>query len=138
MDFNTELPQWFIILWSKKFCYGIRNENISNKELAEELCKLIFRKFKKGKVYSSFIDKIWGTDLANMQLINKFKKGFWFLLCVIDIFSKRAWVITLNDKIGIITTNAFQKILDKSNHKPNKIWVDKGSQFSNRSMKSWL
>ena len=35
-------------------------------------------------------------------------------------------------------TNAFQKILDESNYKPNKIWVDKDSKFYNRSMKSWL
>ena len=62
-----------------------------------------------------------------MQLINKFNKGFRLLLCVIDIYSKYAWVIPLKDKKGIMLTNAFQKILDESNRKPNKIWVDKGS-----------
>ena len=70
-----------------------------------------------------------------MQLTNKFNKGFTFLLCVIYIYSKYAWVIPLKDKKGIMITNAFQKILDKSNRKPNKIWVDKGSEFYNRSMK---
>ena len=64
---------------------GIKNENISNKELAEELHKPIIRKFKKRKVHSHFIDNIWGADLADMQLITKFNKGFRFLLCVIDI-----------------------------------------------------
>ena len=73
-----------------------------------------------------------------MQLISKFNKGFWFLLSIIDIYNKYAWVIPLKDKKGITITNAFQKILDKSNCKPNKIWVDKGSEFYNRSMKSWL
>ena len=73
-----------------------------------------------------------------MQLINKFNKGFRFLLCVTDIISKYAWVIPLKDKKGITITNAFQNILKESNHKPNKIWVDKGSEFYNRSMKSWL
>ena len=48
------------------------------------------------------------------------------------------WVIALKDKKGITITNAFQKILDESNCKPNKIWVDKSSEFYNRSMKSWL
>ena len=72
---------------------GIKNENISNKELAEELHKPIIRKFKKRKVHSPFIDNIWGADLAHMQLISKFSKGFRFLLYVIDIFSKYAWVI---------------------------------------------
>ena len=71
-----------------------------------------------------------------MQLISKFNKGFWFLLCVIDIYSKYSWVIPLNNQKCITITNAFQKILDESNRKPNKIWVDKGSGFYNRSMKS--
>ena len=73
-----------------------------------------------------------------MQLISKFNKEFKFLLCVIDIYSKYAWVIPLKDKERITITNAFQKILDESNRKPNKTWVYKGSVFYNRSMKSWL
>ena len=73
-----------------------------------------------------------------MQLINKFNKGIRFLLCVISIFSKYAWVILLKDKKGITITNAFQNILKESNRKPNKIWVDKGSEIFKRSMKSWL
>ena len=71
-----------------------------------------------------------------MQLISKFNKGIRFLLCVIDIFSKYTWVVPLKDKKGITITNAFQKILDESNGKVKKIWVDKGSKFYNRSMKS--
>ena len=62
-----------------------------------------------------------------MQLISKFSKRFRFLLCVIDIHSKYAWVITFKDKKGITITNAFQKILDESNCKSNKVWVHKGS-----------
>ena len=56
-------------------------------------------------------------------------------MCVTDIF-KYAWVIPLKDKEGIALTNAFQKILGESNCKPNKIWVDKGSEFEKKSMKS--
>ena len=58
-----------------------------------------------------------------MQLISKVNKGFWFLLCVIDIFSNYAWVVPLKDKKGV-------SIVDASNRKPNKIWVDKGSNFT--------
>ena len=97
------------------------NENISNKrplelatqELAEELHKPVIKKFKKRRVHSTFIDNIWVADLADMQLISKFNKGFRFLLCVIDIYSKYAWVIPLKDKKGISITNAFQKNLDE-------------------------
>ena len=73
-----------------------------------------------------------------MQSINKFNIAFRFLLYVIDFFSKYAWVIPLKDKKGITITNTSQKILKESNRKPNKILVDKGSKFYNRSMKSWL
>ena len=73
-----------------------------------------------------------------MQLISKFNKGFRFLLCVIDTYSKYVWFIPLKDKKGVTITNAFQKILDESNRKPNKIWLDKGSEFYNRSMESFL
>ena len=57
-------------------------------QLAKELQKPIIRKFKKRKVCSGFKYNICGADLADMQLIRKFNKGFRFLLCVIDIFSK--------------------------------------------------
>ena len=112
----------------------VKNKIISNKEL-EELHKPIIKKFNKRKVHSPFIGNIWGADLEDMQLISKFNKGFRFLLCDIDIYSKYAWVIPLKDKKGI-TINAFKKILDESNRKPNKIWVDKGGKSYNRSIKS--
>ena len=73
-----------------------------------------------------------------MQLISKFNKGFRFLLCVSDIFSKHAWVALLKDKNGVSIVDAFQKILKKSNRRPNKIWVDKGSEFYNNSFKKCL
>ena len=80
-----------------------------NKELAKELPKPIIRKFKKRKVHSGFRDKISCADLPDMQLISEFNKGFRFLLCVIDIFIKYAWVVPLKDKNGISIVNAFQK-----------------------------
>ena len=121
----------------KNFVSGI--QNIPNKKIPEELHKQIIRNFNKRKVHPPFIDNIWGADLADTQLINKVHliKGIRFLSCIIDIDSKYAWVILLKDKIGITTTNAFQKILDKSKRKPNKIWIDKSIEFYIRSLKSW-
>ena len=115
---------------------AVKNENMS--ELPEELHKPIIRKLKKGKVHSFFIDNTWGADLADMQLRSKFNKGIHFLLCMIDIFTKYTWIILLKDKKSITITNAFQKVIKESNPKLNKTWVDKGSEFYNRSMKSWL
>ena len=73
-----------------------------------------------------------------MQLISNFNKGFRFLLFVIDIFSKYAWVVPLKDKKGISIVNAFQIFLKQSNRKPNKIWVGKDSECFNNSFKKWL
>ena len=111
---------------------------MSNQKLAKEIHKPIIRKFEKWKVYSSFIDKILGAYLANIQLISKFNKRFWFLLCVINIFSKYAWIVLSKDKNSITIFDVFQEILNESGCKPNKIWADKGNEFYNRSMKSWL
>ena len=122
MDIKRGLVPIFYILFDKETSHsGIENENMSDHQLAEELHKQIIRKFKKRKVYSFSIDNIQGVDLANTQLISKFNKGNRFLLCVIDVFSKYAWVISLKYKKGITITNAFPKMLDKSNSKPNKI-----------------
>ena len=104
-----------------------------NQQLAEELHKPIIKKFNKRKVHAAFKDTIWGADLADMQLISSYNKGIRFLLCVIDIFSKYAWVVPLKDTRGVSIVTAFQSILKQSNRKPNKIWVDKGSEFYNAS-----
>ena len=86
-------------------------------------------------MYSAFKENIWGADLADMQLITKFNKGFRFLLSVINIFSKCALVVPLKDKVDESIANAFQIILKDSSRKQNKIWVDKGSDFYNNSFK---
>ena len=64
-----------------------------------------------------------------MQLISKYNKGIRYFLCAIDLFSKYAFVVSLKDKKGTTIVNAFQSILENSKRKPNKIWVDQGSEF---------
>ena len=98
----------------------------------------ITKKFQRRKVYSSYRDSIWNADLADMHLISKYNKGVRFLLCLIDDYRKYTRVVSLKDRKGITITNTCQKNLDESADKPNKIWVDHGSEFYNRSLKSWL
>ena len=93
------------------------NMNANNEKLTEESHKPIIKKFKKRTVYSRFKDNIWVADLADMQLISKFNKRFRLLLCVIDIFSKYAWVVPLKDKKAASIVNAFKKILKESDTK---------------------
>ena len=75
----------------------IKNENMSDQQLAEELHKPSIRKINKRKVQSPFLNNTWGADLADMQLINKLNKGFSFLLCVPDIYSIYTLVIPFKD-----------------------------------------
>ena len=110
----------------------------SSSILADELHKTIIRKFNKRKIYSQFKDNIWGVDLADMQSLSRKNKGIEYLLCVIDLLSKYAFVIPLKDKKGISIVNAFNKIIKQSNRKPNKIWVDQGGEFYNNVFKKWL
>ena len=117
---------------------GVNNRIKQNQQLAEELQKPIIKNLLKRRVYSSFKDNVWAGDLADMQFIGKFNKGNRFLLRAIDIFSKYALIVLLKDKNGIIIVNGFEKLLDKSTRKSNKIWVDKSSEFCNSSFKKWL
>ena len=78
-----------------------------------------------------------GVDLADMQSLSKYNKGIKYLLCATDLFSKYAWVIILKDKKETSIVNAFKKIISKE-RKPNKIWVDQGSEFYNQSFKDFL
>ena len=73
-----------------------------------------------------------------MQSLSRKNKGIKYLLCAIDLYSKYAFVIQLKDKKGISILNAFNKIIKQSKTKPNKIWVDQGSEFYNRVFKKWL
>ena len=137
MDIKKVLLQLVINFFIKKSLgSGIKNENMSDQKLTEELHKQIIRLLKKRKVHSSIIDSIWGADRAEIQLINKVNEEIDFLLCIYDIFSKYTWVISWKEKKGITITSGFQKILDQPNGKTNKIWVKKGSDFYNRSYKS--
>ena len=73
-----------------------------------------------------------------MQSLSRQNKGFKYLLCAIDLYSKHVFVIPLKDKKGISIVNAFDKIIKQSNRKPNKIWVDQGSEFYNSNFKKWF
>ena len=113
-------------------------KSMPNQQLVNELHKPIIRKFKKRKVYYSFKDNIWGVDLADMQLISKYNKRIRYLLCAIDLFRKYVFVVPLKGKKGTTIVNAFQSILNNSKRKPNKIWVNQGSEFYNTHFEKWL
>ena len=105
----------------------------ASEQLAEELQKPIIQ-----KVYARFKDNIWAADLAEMESLSSKNKNVKYLLCVIDVFTKYAWVKPLKDKKGKTVLNAFMEIVNESNRKPNKLWVDQGREFYNKLMQEWL
>ena len=82
-------------------------------------------------------DDQWAADLIETQNIAKEKQGIRYLLTVIDILSKYAWVQPLKDKKGPTVVKAFSKIL-KEGRKPLKLQTDKGKEFYNKDMTQWL
>ena len=117
---------------------GINKVKSSSSILADELHKPIVKKCDKRKVYSQFKDNIWGVDLADMQSLSRKKKGIKYFLCAIDLYSKYAFVMPLKDKKGISIVNGFNKIIKQCKRKPNKIWVEQGSEFYNNVFKKCL
>lgn len=69
-----------------------------NTILANELHKSITRKIQRRKLYPSYQGYSLGNDLAEMQVISKYNKEVILLLCVMDIYSKHAWIVLLKDK----------------------------------------
>ena len=108
------------------------------KKLAQKLHKPVIKKYKKRKVNWRFKDNIWAADLAEKGSLSSQNKSFNYLLSVIDIFTKYTWVKTLKDKTGKTVLNAFIEIVNDSNHKPSKLWVDQGRELYNQLIQEWL
>ena len=109
-----------------------------SQQLAEELHKPITKNFRKRRVISNGIDKIWAADLVEMQKFSKWDKGIKYLLMVIDVFSKYGWIVPLKDKKTESVSTAFDKIFKKAKRRPEMLWTDKGSEFVSKHFKEFL
>ena len=87
-----------------------------NEKLAAELHKPVIKKFKRRKIYAGFKDNICAADLAEIGLLSSKNRNIKYFLCVIDVFTKKVKRVL----------NAFIEIVNDSNRKPNKLWVDQG------------
>ena len=102
------------------------------------LHKPIRRKFQRRKTRVGGIDVQWQADLADLQTLMKDNDQYRYLLCVIDVFSKYAWVIPMYNKTGNTLIQAFQTILKSSQRFPKSLQTDKGSEFKNKDFQSFL
>jgi len=108
-----------------------RSKSVSwSSPLATELHKPVIKNFPKRKVFVKGIDKILAAGLVDMQAFSRFNRGTWYLLTVIDVFSKYGWMLPLKDKTGVSVANALKEIFKQ--RKPEKLWTDKGKEFYNK------
>lgn len=99
----------------------------------------VVRKFKRNHYYANNIDHIWECDLCDMSMLTKANDGYKYLLTVIDVLSKFAWVEPMQDKQADSTVKAFRNILQRSDgRKPVLLRSDRGSEFKNKSFKGYL
>ena len=109
-----------------------------NEDLAKELHKPVVKKFKLKKVYARFKHNIWAAGLAEMGSLSSFNCGNNYLLCIIDVFTKCAWVKPYKDKNCKTILHGFIEIVNESKCLPNKLWVNQGREFYTSPMVKWL
>lgn len=157
-DRSTAVCGWYAILVGKSFSKGgidntlknleraFTNDTLDNDrrmvggnwtdELADELHKQRRVHFPRRRVVVKGIDQIWSADLVDMQAFSEYNKGVRYLLNVIDVLSKYAWSVPIKAKTGTTITDAFRSI--SKTRKPKMLWVDKGTEFYNRTFRNWL
>ena len=119
-------------------------EKQQQQQLAEEVFSLQITKFKRQRIIPLYKDETWSADLIDKSSLSENKNNYKFILTVIDIFTKYAWAIPLKNKSGLSITNGFKIVLSEhpqggsEPRKPEKLWVDRGSEFYNKTFKSLL
>ena len=104
---------------------------------AYTLHKPVRYKFPRRRVIVSGIDQQWQADLIDVQRLKKENDNHAYLLTIIDVFSKYAWIVPLRNKTASALTKAFQDVFSEG-RKPEKLQTDKGSEFRNRSLQQFL
>ena len=112
--------------------------------LAKEVFSPQITKFKRQRIIPLYKDETWSADLIDKSSLSKYNNNYKFILTVIDKFTKYAWAIPLKKKSGLSITNGFKIVLSEhpqggsEPRKPEKLWVDRDSEFYNKTFKSLL
>ena len=112
-------------------------QRVLEQDLAYTLHKPRRRRFPTVPVIVGGLDDQWVADLVEVQPLAKYNRGIRYLLTVVDVLSKYAWVQPLKDKTGVALVHAFEKILKGRRH-PNRLQTDRGKEFYNRTFQRWL
>ena len=125
---------------AKKSSKKVKLDDVRNwlrKQQTYTLHKQIRRKFLRRKTVVAGIDCQWQADLADMSKMSKVNDKYRYLLCIIDVFSKFAWVVPIKNKTGKTLVDAFKFVL-KSGRSPKSLQTDKGTEFKNKDFQNFL
>ena len=120
--------------------YGLpvkKAKQVLEKDLAYTLHKPRRRRFPTLPVVVGGLDDQWVADLIEVQPLAKYNKGIRYLLTVIDVFSKYAWVQPLKNKTGPSVVEALETIVDEG-RKPVRLQTDKGKEFYDKTVQDWF
>ena len=119
-------------------------EKQQQQQLAKEVFSPQITKFKRQRIKPLYKDETWSADLIDKSSLSKYNNNYKIISTVIDIFTKYAWAIPLKNKSGLSITIGFKNVLSENrqggseSRKPEKLWVDRGSEFYNKTFKSLL
>jgi len=113
-------------------------QRVLERDLAYTLHKPRRRRFPTVPVIVGGLDDQWVADLVEVQPLAKYNRGIRYLLTVLDVLSKYAWVQPLKAKTGVALVQAFDKILKQGRRRPNRLQTDRGTQLYNRTFQRWL
>ena len=111
---------------------SIKNVEKQQQLLAKEIFTPQITKFRRERIIPLFKVQTWSADLIDKSSLSKYNNNYKFILTVIGIFTKYAWATPLKNKSGLSITNGFKIVLRESK------WVDRGSEFYNKTFKSLL
>ena len=112
--------------------------------LAKDVFSPQIKKFRRERIIPLYRDETWSADLIDKSSLSKYNKNYNFILTVMDIFTKYAWPVPLKHKLCLSITNGFKTIRSEGpqggseSRKPEKLWLDRGSEFYNKTFKSLL
>ena len=113
-----------------------KQDTIKTKQrLGKEVFSPQITKFRRERIIPLYKDETWSADLIDKSSLSKYNNNCKFILTVIDIFTKYACAILLKKKSGLSLNNGFEIVLG-DDRKPEKLWVDRGSEFYNKTSKS--
>jgi len=107
-------------------------------QLANEIHHQRKKKFPRRQVIVTHIDETWAMDLASMESFATENDGYKFILCVIDVFSKYAFCVPLKNKSATTVLDAVKKIISESERSPENFWVDRGTEWYNKSFQDYI